>query len=187
MSKVIRRKKYRSYRPLIYIATIAIVVIAIAISYNLYSSRYPSEILIALNQSIDIYKYYVDIVRLTDIGFYVPVTIAIGDDGKPIAVVRGEALDKNLWNNLLNSKFNGSIIVLTEQRSIITNSSVIDNISSTVIEICRLLNITNPRGIAIMFGLSTCPHCANQRKFFYNNNIRYIFIELDKRDVIMRL
>jgi len=188
MSKVVRKKRYHSYKPLIYITAIVIAIIAIAIGYIVYTSQSPPETLVSVNQiSSDMNKYFTNIIMLTNLGPYVPTTIAIGVDGKPIAIVQGETLDKALWSNLLSSKFNGSITVLAGQKTNINDDRVIAEIESNITEVCRLLNISNPRSIAIIFGLSTCPHCANQKKFFDNNNIRYMFIELDTRSVIKKL
>jgi len=147
-----------------------------------------SETLVSVNQiSSDMNKYFMNIIMLTNLGPYVPTTIAIGVDGRPIAIVQGETLDKALWSNLLSSRFNGSITVLAGQKININDARVIAEIEGNITEVCRLLNISNPRGIAIIFSTSTCPHCANQKKFFDNNNIRYMFIELDTRSVIKKL
>jgi len=143
---------------------------------------------VSVNQiSSDIIKYFTNIVMLANLGPYVPTIIAIGVDGRPIAIVQGETLDKALWSNLLSSRFNGSITVLAGQKTSINDDRVIAEIESNITEVCRLLNISNPRGIAIVFSASTCPHCTNQKKFFDNNNIRYIFIELDTGGVIKKL
>ncbi len=182
MSKTIRRKKYHSYRPFIYMAIAFIAIVVIAITYVVYTSQSRPSI-----ESIDMDKYFTNIIMLTNLGPYVPTTIAMGSDGKPVAVIQGENLDKNLWINLLSSRFNGSITILSGLKTNIDNSLIIAKIEGNITEVCRLLNIDNPRGIAIMFGLSTCPHCANQKKFFDDNNIRYIFIELDTKNVIKKL
>ncbi len=183
MSKVVKKKRYYSYRPLIYIVAIVITVMAIAIGYMVYTSQGPSETTISINMD----KYFANIITLTNLGPYVPTAIAIGVDGKPIAIVQGETLDKALWNNLLSSKFNGSIAILAGRKIYINDSKVIAKIENNIAEIYRLLNISDPRSIAIVFALSTCPHCANQKRFFDDNNIKYVFIELDTRSIIRKL
>jgi len=154
-----------------------------------------SETPVSVNQILlDMNKYFMNIVNLAKtynpyiMPGAVPTTIAIGVDGRPIAIIQGETEDISLWNTVLNSQFNNSIaVIIGSIRRDIVDSNTIAKIEGNITELCRHLGIENPRSIAIMFGLSTCPHCANQKKFFDNNNIRYIFIELDTRSVIKRL